>query len=197
VWAMSCDEYDFVNWLEDGEEVSSEWHYTFQVTGDRILVANFELYELGLVPNNPEYGNVYGAGNFAPGIEATVTAIPNAGYELANWTKNGVIVSTGTSYTFITPLESIELIANFEKSILGIETLEMSSIKIYPNPTKGELRIENVELTIENIILFDVFGKELMKINSAQKEIAIDVSHLPTGIYFLRVNGESFKVVKE
>ena len=40
--ATPAEGYTFVNWTEDGEEVSTETSYGFVVTADRDLVANFE-----------------------------------------------------------------------------------------------------------------------------------------------------------
>ncbi len=40
--ATANEGYTFVNWTEDGEEVSTDASYSFEVTGDRALVANFE-----------------------------------------------------------------------------------------------------------------------------------------------------------
>ncbi len=40
--ATANEGYTFVNWTEDGEEVSTDASYSFEVTGDRSLVANFE-----------------------------------------------------------------------------------------------------------------------------------------------------------
>ena len=40
--ATANDGYAFVNWIEDGVEVSNEAVYSFDVTEDRVLVANFE-----------------------------------------------------------------------------------------------------------------------------------------------------------
>ena len=37
----------------------------------------------------------------------------------------------------------------------------ISSVSVYPNPTTGELRIENGELRINSVEIFDVFGREL------------------------------------
>ena len=42
VTATANEGYTFVNWTEDGEEVSTDASYSFEVTGDRALVANFE-----------------------------------------------------------------------------------------------------------------------------------------------------------
>ena len=40
--ATANEGYTFINWTEDGVEVSTEATYSFEVTGDRTLVANFE-----------------------------------------------------------------------------------------------------------------------------------------------------------
>ena len=60
---------------------------------------------------------------------------------------------------------------------------------VYPNPTTGELRIANCGLPIETIEIYNIAGK-LQNANSAFKggnDVLIDVSHLPAGIYFLKI----------
>jgi len=47
VTATANDHYNFVNWTENGVEVSPESSYTFVITQGRDLIANFEFY------NNP------------------------------------------------------------------------------------------------------------------------------------------------
>ena len=76
-----------------------------------------------------------------------------------------------------------------------------SGIKVFPNPTTGELRITNYELginneqlTINNVEIFDVYGRK-QKVES-RKQNVIDISNLPAGIYFLRVNEQTVKIIK-
>lgn len=57
-------------------------------------------------------GTASGDGVYTNGTKATVTATANAGYGFANWTDNGVIVSTSASYTF-TNILNRSLVANF------------------------------------------------------------------------------------
>ncbi|MDR1758766.1 MAG: endonuclease [Bacteroidales bacterium] len=59
-------------------------------------------------------------------------------------------------------------------------------LKIYPNPAKDLLRIENGEWEMENAQILDLTGRiivncQLSTVNS------INVSHLPAGMYLLRV----------
>ena len=86
-----------------------------------------------------------------------------------------------------------------------------NSIFVYPNPTTGQLRIESREVKIENIEVFDATGKRQNTEGKKQKsslslgnewsEFVLDISHLPSGIYFLRIKtGDreiTHKVVKE
>ena len=63
----------------------------------------------------------------------TLTAIPTEGYQFANWTLNGVIVSTDAVYTTTAVTESREYVANFE-----FKPVEPRTVKVASNDkTKG------------------------------------------------------------
>ena len=75
-----------------------------------------------------------------------------------------------------------------------ITEIETEKILLYPNPTTGELRIECGELRIENVDIFDVFGRKLL---SHFQNTTIDISHLPVGVYFVKLYTESGEVIKK
>jgi len=84
---------------------------------------------------------------------------------------------------------------------VGIASATLSNlIQVYPNPTTGQLTINNYELRIkrEDIELFDIMGRKQTIIINCQLSIvnSIDISHLPSGMYFLRVGNETVKVIK-
>jgi uncharacterized repeat protein (TIGR02543 family) len=62
-------------------------------------------------------GTTSGAGAFNQGSSVTLTAIPNAGYSFLNWTENGNIVSTSSSYQ-LTMAGNKTLVANFTLSLV-------------------------------------------------------------------------------
>jgi hypothetical protein len=63
-----------------------------------------------------------------------------------------------------------------------------STIIIYPNPTTGQLTIMNNEqLTMKNIELFDMYGRNVGAYACGCSEITIDLSYLSSGIYFLQI----------
>ena len=108
--------YSFTNWTENGNVVSTNRNYTFTVTGNRTLVANFQAqpqnYNITVSANPTNGGSVAGGGTYQQGQSCTVTASANTGYAFANWTENGNVVSTQANYTF-TVNGNRTLVANF------------------------------------------------------------------------------------
>ncbi len=113
--------YHFVNWTENGSSVSTDAEYSFTVTANRTLVANFQInsYTISASANPTESGTVNGTGEYDYGQSATLTAVPNTGYTFANWTENGSVVSSNAQYTF-TVSGSRTLVANFNPIVYTI-----------------------------------------------------------------------------
>ena len=89
----------------------------------------------------------------------------------------------------------IDVTVNFLVNIA--ETHGSAAIQVYPNPTTGELTIDNGQLTINNVEIFDMMGRKQLSIINCPLLIEINISHLPSGIYFLRIGNEWAKVVKQ
>ena len=106
--------YTFVNWTENNQVVSTNVTYTFTVTGNRALVANFQVntYNVTVAANPTIAGTVTGAGSYTHGTSVTVTATPALGYEFVNWTENDQVVSPHANYTFDVT-GNRNLVANF------------------------------------------------------------------------------------
>jgi hypothetical protein len=109
-WEYSKAPYVKVN----NEVVSEESDYSFIITSDRNIVANFTLidYDITATVSPENSGSVTGIGNYYHGDEVTLTAVPNTGYSFVNWTVEGKEVSTQNPYT-TTITEDIEIKANF------------------------------------------------------------------------------------
>jgi len=83
-------------------------------------------------------------------------------------------------------------------SILPISS--ESSIKIYPNPTTGQLRVVSGGISDGgDIQIYDIVGKLVQQspVSALSPETTIDISHLANGIYFLKVDNKMFKIVKK
>lgn len=122
--------YTFTNWTENGNVVSTNSSYTFNVVDSRNLVANFSLntYTINATANPSAGGSVSGAGEYNHGASCTLTASANSGYTFTNWTENGDVVLSNANYTF-TVTGNHNLVANFA---LNTYTIEVSA-----NPANG------------------------------------------------------------
>lgn len=112
--AVANEGYTFVDWTEDGQQVSTEPTLSIFVMESHDLQANFVInsYEIIVEAQPDEGGSVTGQGTYDYGMLATVSALPNDHYEFVNWTENGVMVSNSAEYTF-TLNGDRHLVANF------------------------------------------------------------------------------------
>ncbi len=128
VTATAATGYTFVHWTENGEEVSTEPGYSFNVHCDRNLVANFsnsgggedpKYYWVNLRANPEEGGSVWGDGRYEEGQSCTIEAAAGDYYTFVNWTDaNGNLVSTDFSYTFEVE-RTCTFVANFSHNSIG------------------------------------------------------------------------------
>ncbi|MBL8763460.1 MAG: hypothetical protein JNM07_04240 [Phycisphaerae bacterium] len=93
--------YGFSSWTEGGTRVSANRVYSFTVTQDRTLVANFvPAYTITTITLPSYGGTATGGGTFNEGASVTVTAAANPGFAFAGWTWYGLPVSAASVYTF-------------------------------------------------------------------------------------------------
>ena len=134
VTATANSGFTFTNWTENGSVVSTQVNYTFTVTGNRTLVANFQSqtqsYTITVSANPANGGTVSGGGTYQQGQSCTVSATPASGYTFLRWTENGTQVSTNANYTF-TVTSNRSLVAQFQSQPQNY------NISVSANPTDG------------------------------------------------------------
>ena len=94
-----------------------------------------------------------------------------------------------------------EEIQEFYNKNLDIQegTINNGALLIYPNPTDGQLRITNYELRMENAeyTIYNVMGQMMMQGKLHGEITNINVETLPSGMYFVRMAGQTAKFVKK
>jgi len=130
VTATNNTYYTFDGWTVNGTNVSTNASYSFTLTGDIALVANFDQaqYTIGVSALPEAGGTVDGGGTFGGGSTNTVSALANSGYLFKSWTTNGVSVSTLTNYSFTLKADET-LVANF--------TQITNTISVIASPVAG------------------------------------------------------------
>ena len=194
VTATPLQRYVFVNWTENGVEVSTDQSYTFTVTANRSLVANFgmPMVEITATVDPDEAASISGTGTYEYGTTVTLTLNRNEDWSFQNWTENDEIVSEEMTYTFVAT-ENRNLVAHF----LHTEGIGENSVsaKVYPNPTKGEITLEGEGLSHVRIV--NAYGQTVYNAKVEDAQVRIDLSGMAKGIYMMHIEAESGQVVKK
>jgi hypothetical protein len=127
--------FTFMNWTENGVEVSLNPSYTFTANGNRTLRANFAIKSYTIAANTlpANSGTITGDGSYDHGTTITLTATPASEQIFSNWTENGTPVSTTATYSF-TADANRTLVANF---ILKSYSIEASAIPVNSGTITG------------------------------------------------------------
>ena len=84
-------------------------------------------------------------------------------------------------------------------SPVNIFEKEKNKKTFFPNPNNGKLSVVSIGCKMENIEIFDVLGrKQIIKEKKLKTDgiIEVDISHFETGIYFLKINNQTQKIIK-
>ena len=109
--------YAFVNWTENGVQVSASANYSFTVTTNRTLTANFApLYTVTASASPTAGGSISGGGTYTNGAFVLLTATASPGYHFLDWTENGLVLSSSNSFSF-TLATNRSLVANFATNL--------------------------------------------------------------------------------
>jgi len=64
-----------------------------------------------------------------------------------------------------------------------------NNFQVFPNPTADFISIKNLNSTLVEVQLFDLYGKKKFE-NIVVENIEITVKHFSKGIYFLHLSSE-------
>ena len=165
--------------------------------------------------------------------ETNGTHAGNAGYDYddpMNITFDVTNLNSGTTYWFNVVVEcpygtkAVYNPVTATTAGVGINDNSLSGLRVYPNPTNGQLRItgirhcgldpqspaNNDEIAgqarndIQGVQIFDVTGRNVFNTKTQRHEdtnlndeIVLDITELPAGVYFVRVGSETIKIVKK
>ena len=103
---------------------------------------------------------------------------------------------------------TVDMPAHLSGGVGIVETSSLASPHVYPNPVNYELKITNYEGGDANkgacplVEIYDVMGRRVATVEtgcapSLQTETTINVSFLPSGVYFLKINNKTIKFIKQ
>jgi photosystem II stability/assembly factor-like uncharacterized protein len=141
---------------------------------------------------------------YAAGWNGTILATTNGG---TDWTSE----FSGTSYclnsVFFTDVltgyiagDSGIILKTTNGGGVGIDEVSLSSepLKIYPTPSSTRVTIETSStLSGSQLSIMDLNGQEIMTCQISQPKTQIDVSKLPSGVYFVKIQTGNYTEVKK
>ncbi|MCL2511284.1 MAG: T9SS type A sorting domain-containing protein [Bacteroidales bacterium] len=80
-----------------------------------------------------------------------------------------------------------------------VETQGIASVRVYPNPTRGELQVTSYELQVTGIDIYDIMGKKLLTspLSLTSPETTLNIAHLPNGVYFIKIQTETGTITQK
>ena len=108
-----------------------------------------------------------------------------------------VLNTAGTNQDIDASLEIWLFFSRYDiNGLLSTDDYENRHVSIYPNPTQSKINLSLNYSKEVHYKLFSPLGKQLMTgtITSGNEEI--DISHLPSNIYFLKLGNQVHKVLK-
>lgn len=169
---------------------------TLEVDGDEDRIGEMGIISLHAVFPYWEKSNI---------IEETNVSVyirPADGYELESFLVNDVekITDVANNTYIITAIsEDVLVVAKFKESDdVGLTEVQGAKIRIYPNPVTDELQIANYASDNQSqASITDLSGRTVSAFALQFGINKIDVSALPAGVYLLKINDETVKVIKK
>ena len=147
-----------------------------------------------------------------------VTGLPSSTY---TWTINGGTIQSGQNTNSIIvkwSTGSVGIVNVTEKGAnlcngylktypVGIWNTSLNNISneneilLYPNPANNFINIQYLGNSLTNfqVAIFDILGKNILNQNvnlSSKEDQKIDITHLPKGIYIIKITGNNFSASK-
>lgn len=170
---------------------------TFTLTSDVTVTAYFAADTLPTPPPDTVWytvtvlcdstmGTVSGGGSCMDSTTVTIRANALQGYEFVAWNDGDtlnprqVFVVSDTAFT--------ALFREVEDSV-GIAGVRAGEWRLYPNPASTSVTVEVVQPEV--LTLLDVSGREVLRKRLSAGGTRVDISALPQGVYFVRLDGNA------
>lgn len=188
----SNDGYRFVAWKVNGETVSTDSSYTFEVTSDITITAVYEeipVYTISVIIEPEDYGTVSGTGEYREGSTCTLVSTNADGYTFSGWQEDGITLSTNETYsftvtgdrTFTAVFEEFSRLPNGYTEVEYIESNNGAYIKtgVKPRASSGTA---NTTAPSDTKVLIDI--EPLDNPNTANKYIVYSSGGISSTLYY-------------
>ncbi len=94
-------------------------------------------------------------------------------------------------------LKQVDLDDSYQYSrVISVKISDKLSVRIFPNPVSDQMNIQS-EIEINSVEIINSLGVKLQSNAVNKNSLQLDMSKFPSGLYIIRVNNETFKIVKK
>jgi hypothetical protein len=197
IYYLACNNNKFqLSGLYAIQLITNGCSYNF---GSQYLSATLKNLETELFADQSVFGGIFTKYT----VEINGESAPENAYSVTDGKLTfhmlGKYTVTMTNNVFTSSDDPTKVIVEIDVVPVGILENEELNISVYPNPTTGELHVtcDNRDaLQVTNIEIFDMYGKKQSH-GSRVTGHEINISHLPAGIYFVKITTKLGEIVKK
>lgn len=156
----------------------------------RILASSHAMTPTWLAPGVVNFGfsniNLPDSTSNEPGSHGFVTFV----VDLEDLEEADEIKNTAHIYFDFNPAIVTNTTLNTVNTIFDIDENTTPVLSVYPNPSNGVYTINMPEQT-SDITIYNMTGKAVFNAKANSSIMQIDISHLPSGVYVLNVDGNN------
>ena len=160
--------------------------------GGRLFGTNFGGHEIySINPNGVDDFELYAGGGQGDDDGPITTATFD--------TPNGIIYKPIENALYISEFSGEGNIRKIEDAVLATPSFEIGEVAVYPNPSSTSITVQFAsDERIKALEIFTVLGQvvETQILQNPSNTVELNVSHLSSGTYFLRLTTEQNVFVK-
>jgi len=130
-------------------------------------------------------------GTVQPGDSKILTLTYDFGHAKNEEYKGSFILKSNDP---VRPEVEISLCATI---ITGINEAKNSPVNIYPNPATKTININYNDAHSTKAVFYNILGSKIKEEPLDKSVNIIDIQNLPAGIYFIRIDTEAYKLIKQ
>jgi uncharacterized repeat protein (TIGR02543 family) len=179
--------YQFDGWSGDATGTTSSVNITMDT--DKTVTAIFSQIQRTMTISIIGTGtvDVVSGTTYNHGDVVTLTATPGTNHTVKEWTG---AITAGTVNSVQVTMDADKTVSVEFESTLGIDDVDrIQGLKMYPNPTKGNV-IFDLQESIKKIELYNLQGQVIKKFTTRK----IDISNISNGIYMVKIISKSGKL---
>ena len=110
--------------------------------------------------------------------------------------ENLIFDETNSSINIGTLEANSFLAITLSGSILNAKEYLVNDFELYPNPANSKFYLKNIDSESTSIVVYSLYGKELLSLENVKNDESIDVGFLSSGLYMIKISSNNKTSVK-